>query len=123
MTADSSIRWSPVPAVIDRRYRSRGHDAIIQRLGLEPPAVALGAGRVRSVAAEQNAHVHFVGLALEPFEKSADAVPAIVLRQLFHVRVFIARFAVDHEALVSLRQILERNADIDLLPRAGPYQI
>src|SRR5438067_5106795 len=123
MTADSSAGRSAISAVIDRRYRCRRHDAIIQCLGLEAPSVALRTGRVSAIAAEQNADMHFVGLALEPFEKSADAVPAIVLRQLLHVGVLVARLAVDDEILVGLRQILERNAGIDLLPHAGPHQV
>src|SRR5438132_11805925 len=123
MTADSSAGRSAISAVIDRRYRCRRHDAIIQCLGLQAPSVALRTGRVSAIAAEQNADMHFVGLALEPFEKSADAVPAIVLRQFLDVGVFVARFAVDHKILIGFRQILERNANVDLVPRTGAYQI
>ena len=67
--------------------------------------------------------MHFVGLALEPFEKSAHTVPAIVLRQLFDIGVFIARFAVDDKILIGLRQVLEGGVHIDFFPRAGPHQI
>src|SRR5205814_6472847 len=77
----------------------------------------------RAIAAEQNPDMHFVGLALEPFEKSADTVPAIVLRQFLDVSVFIARFAVNHKILIGLRQVFERNPDIDLVPPAGPHQV
>ena len=67
--------------------------------------------------------MHFVSLALEPFEKSAHAVPAIVLRQLFDVGVFIARFAVNDKILVGFRQVLEGHANIDFFPRAGSHQV
>ena len=67
--------------------------------------------------------MHFVGLALEPFEKSAHAVPAIVLRQLFDVGVFVTRLAVDDEILIGLRQVLEGSMDVDLFPGAGPHEI
>src|SRR2546423_5578269 len=67
--------------------------------------------------------MHFVGLALEPFEKSADAVPTIVLRQFLDVGVFVARFAVDHKILVRFRQVLEWNPDVDLVPCAGAHQV
>src|SRR4051812_12043844 len=67
--------------------------------------------------------MHFVGLALEPFEKTANAVPAIVLRQFLDVGVFVARFTVDDKLLVGLGQILERNSDIDFVPRTGAHQV
>ena len=67
--------------------------------------------------------MHFVGLALKPLEKAADAVPAIVLGEFFDVGVFIARFAGDHEILVGFRQIFEWDADIYLFARAGPHQV
>ena len=114
------------------RQRSRGFpradtrrrdDPVIQRLGLEAPAAAIGARGIGAIAAEQNAHMHFVGLAFEPFEKSAHAVPAIVLGQFLHVGVFVARFAVDYEILVGLWQIFEGRADIDLFPRAGANEV
>ena len=66
--------------------------------------------------------MHFVGLALEPFEKTAHAVPAIVL--VIVLRVFAAAFlAVDDEILVGLRQFLERQMHIDLLAGTGAQQI
>ncbi len=66
--------------------------------------------------------MHFVGLALEPFEEPADAVPTIGL--VIFLRVFAGAFlAVDDEILVVLWQFLERQMHIDLLPGAGPEQV
>src|SRR5206468_373439 len=57
----------------------------------------------------------------EPSEKSAHAVPAIVLVIFFGV---IAAFlSVNYEILVGFRQFLERNIDLDLLACAGSEQI
>src|SRR5450432_1816044 len=66
--------------------------------------------------------MHIVGLALEPFEKTTDAVPTIVLVILLaeFARAFLA---VDHEILVALRQFLERQMDVDLFTAAGAEQI
>src|SRR5206468_8025170 len=76
---------------------------------------------VRAITAKQDAHMHFVSLALEPSEKSAHAVPAIVLVIFFGV---IAAFlSVNYEILVGFRQFLERNIDLDLLACAGSEQI
>ena len=67
--------------------------------------------------------MHFVGLALEPFEKPAHAIPAIVLREFLDIGVAVARFAVDDEILIGFRQILEGNAHVDLFAGAGPQQV
>ena len=97
-------------------------DTIIQRLGLETSTMATRAGRVSSITAEQNADMHLVGFALEPFEKTADAVPAIVF--VIVVRVFAAPFlAVDDEVLIRLRQFFEWKMDIDLFASACAQQI
>src|SRR5256886_5578721 len=50
--------------------------------------------RISAVTAEQTPHVHFIGLAFQPLEESAHAVPAIVLGQLFHVRVLVTGLTV-----------------------------
>ena len=57
----------------DSRFdgRDRRNSLIIQRFWLKSSAFAARAGGVGAIAAEQNAHVHFVGLALEPSEKTA----------------------------------------------------
>src|SRR4051812_41923020 len=102
MTADARLLL-PVPAVIDRRCRNRRNDPIIQRFGLESPSLTRRTGGVRAITAEQNADMHFVSLALEPFEKTPDAVPAVILGQLFDVRVVVARFPVNDEILVRFR--------------------
>ena len=49
-------------------------DAVQQRVGLQPPAVAVRAEAVAAVARQEDAHVHLVGAALEPAEPAADAV-------------------------------------------------
>ena len=108
---------SDVSAVIDRRY-----NFVIQRLGLKASAVATRAGRVGAIATEQNAHMHLVSLALEPAEKTANAVPAIVFVILVGV-IARAFLAFDDEILIGLRQFLERNVDIDLFAGTGPEQV
>ena len=106
-------------AVRDRRYRS---NFVIQRLGLKAPAVATRAGRVSAIATEQNAHVHLVSLALEPAEKTTNAVPAIVF-VIFIGVIARAPLAFDDELLIGLRQFVERHIDIDLFAGAGPEQV
>src|SRR2546423_1694554 len=39
------------------------------------------------------------------------------------VGVLVARFAVNYEVLIGFRQVLERDPNIDLFPRAGPHQV
>src|SRR5262249_4991879 len=61
-------------------------------------------------------------LALEPFEETADAVPAIVF--VIVVGVFAASlFAVDDELLVVLRQFFEGQIDVDFGAGTGAEQI
>ncbi len=50
-------------------------DAPQQRLGLQARAVADGTGCVGTVARQEHAHVHLVGLGLQPPEEARDAVP------------------------------------------------
>src|SRR5216110_2100692 len=50
-------------------------DAPQQRLGLQAGAATGRTRRVGAVARQEHAHVHFVGLGLEPPEKARDAVP------------------------------------------------
>ena len=95
---------------------------VVQCLRLKPAAVATGTSRVSAVTAEQNADMHFVGLALEPFEKSAHAIPAIGL--VIFLAVFAhALLAVDDEILVALRQFLERQVHVDFFPGTGAEQV
>ena len=96
-------------------------DFVIQRFRLKAPAIAARAFRVSAITAEQDAHMHFVCLALEPSEKSADAVPPIVL--VIFIVVITAFLSVDHEVLIRFRQFLEWNVDVDLFARAGSKQI
>ena len=46
-----------------------------QRVRLETRPTAVAAGRIGPIFGEQHAHVHLVGLALQPFEKTRHAVP------------------------------------------------
>ncbi len=94
---------------------------VIQRLGLEASAVTRRAGGVGAVAAEQHAHVHFVGLALEPFEEALHAVPAVALFILLVLAVLF--LAIDDEILIRFRQLLEWLVHVDLFARAGAEQI
>src|SRR5437763_125720 len=95
---------------------------IVERFGLKTSAVALWTIGVSAVAAEQNAHVHFVNLRFEPTEEAADAVPTIVF--VIVGRVFTTSFfAVDDKVLIGLGQFLERNIDVYLFAGAGPEQI
>ena len=64
--------------------------------------------------------MHFVGVALEPPEKTAHPVPALVVLVLL---LALALLALDHEILVGLRQFLERKMDVDFFARAGSQQI
>src|SRR4030095_7596022 len=101
--------------------RDRGN-FIIQCLGLKASAVTTRAGRVSAIATEQNAHVHLVSLALEPAEKAANAVPAIVFVILVGV-IARALLACDDEILIGLGQFLEGHVDIDLFASAGSEQV
>src|ERR1700730_9390755 len=104
------------PTVIGRR-----HNFVIQRLWLKSSALAGWAGRVRAITTEQHPHVHFVSFAFEPSEKTADAVPAILL--VIFVGVIAALLPVDHEILIGFRQFLEWNMNVDLLAGTGAEQI
>src|SRR5436853_4715322 len=95
-----------------------GDNLVVQCLRLKPAAVACRTGCVGPVTAKQNPHMHFVGLALQPAEESPDAVPTVVV--VFIVGVTGVLLAVNHKILIGLRQFLERQLDIDLLPGAGP---
>ena len=66
--------------------------------------------------------MHLVGLALEPAEKTANAIPAIVFVVIVGV-IVRALFTFYDEILVGLRQFLEWHIDIDLFAGAGPEQI
>src|SRR5438132_8835417 len=100
------------PTVTDRR-----DNTIIQRFWLKSSALTAWAGRVRAIAAAQHTHVHFVSSALEPSEKTADAVPAIVFVIL--VGVIAALFAIDHDMLIGFLQFLEWNMNVDPLAGRG----
>src|SRR5207253_11128054 len=108
-------------AMVRRRKSPPYWNFIIQRLRLKTPTAAFRAGRVGAVTAEQHAHVHFIGLALEPAEKTAHPVPAIIL--VFVLAIIASLLALDDKLLIGLGQFVERNVDIDLFSRAGPQQI
>jgi hypothetical protein len=105
------------PTVIDRRYKS-----IIERFGLKSSSVALRTSCVSAITAEQDAHVHLISFALEPPEKAAYAVPAIVVVIIVSNAV-AALLAVDDKLLVGFREFLEWNANVDLFPGTGAQQI
>ena len=66
--------------------------------------------------------MHLVSLALEPAEKTTNAVPAIVF-VIFVGVIARALLAFDDEILIGLRQFLERHIDIDLFAGTGPEQV
>src|SRR4029077_2583847 len=99
--------------MIGRRY-----NFVIQRVRLVASAIALGTPDVGAIAAEQDAHMHLVSLALEPAKESADAVPPIVFVVFFSVFA-AALFAFDNEILIGLRQLFEGHIDIDLFAGTG----
>src|SRR6267378_3944879 len=51
----------------------------IEGFRLKSSSVALRTRIVSAITAEQDAHMHLISLALEPAEKAAHAVPAIVV--------------------------------------------
>ena len=64
-------------------------NAIIQRVGFEPAALALGAHQIGAVARQQHAHVHAVAFALQAAKPAADALVFAVAvddQQLFASR-------------------------------------
>src|SRR5581483_1621057 len=103
--------------------RSRGSlDFVVQSFWLITFSSAFGTSDVSAVSAEQHAHMHLVGLAFQPPEKAAHAVPAIVC--VIFVGIIRPRFlAFDDEVLVGLWQLVEWDVDVDLFARACPQQI
>src|ERR1051325_1061774 len=95
--------------VRDRRYRN----LVIERIGLKAAAVATWTRRVGTIAAEQNAHVHFVNLGLGPAEKTPHAVPAVAVVIIIAVAFSaLARggdrlLAFYDKLLIGFRQFLE----------------
>src|ERR1041384_186020 len=95
--------------VRDRRYRN----LVIERIGLKAAAVATWTRRVGTIAAEQNAHVHFVNLGLGPAEKPTHPVPPVVV--VIIIAVAFAAFtrrddrllAFYDKLLIGFRQFLE----------------
>ena len=98
---------------MDARY-----NFVVQSLRLIAPALALGAGDVSAIAAEQDAHMHLVSFALQPAKEPADAVPPIVFVVFFSVFA-AALLAFDNEILIGLRQLFEGHIDIDLFAGTG----
>src|ERR1041384_1054983 len=119
MSAVFLVSW-----VIDRRY-----NFIVQRLRLKTPAVATWTSRIGPITAEQHTHVHFVNLRLGPPEKSAHTVPAIVIGIVVAITLSPfaggndGSFAFNDELLISFRQFLEWNVDVDLFAGRGAEQI
>src|SRR5207253_8571124 len=85
---------------------------VVQRLGLVAPAVTLWTRRISTIAAEQNSHMHLVGVALQPAEESPHPVPAVIV-VIVVVATIAASFAFDHKMLVRLRQFLEWNVHLN----------
>src|SRR5437588_6027276 len=106
-------------ALLGRRTRDRRSlNLIIERFGLISSPVTARAGDVSPVAAEQNAHVHFVGLALKPAKESTNSIPPIIF-VIFICIIDRSFLAFDDEVLVGLRQFFEGDIDIDLFSFTG----
>ncbi|MCY1213085.1 hypothetical protein D9M72_248440 [compost metagenome] len=90
-----------------------GAQAPQQRVGLEPRAVAGGAGRVAAVLRQQHAHVHLVGLGFQPVEEALHSVPLVFPG--IAAALPVGR-AVEHPALVLFAHFLpghaQRNAGL-----------
>ena len=120
------------PRALRRRHRLRLHarpclrdgegvprreieiaDAVRARDAVEPAAVARLAERVLAVAREEHAHVHLVGAPLEPLEPRANAG---------EFAAFPGPFAVEHQALLGLREDGPRHIHGDLRALAELHQ-
>src|SRR5262249_34579460 len=91
------------------------------RRGLEAPAVARIALRVAAVAAEQHADVHFVGLAFEPFEVAAHAIPSSVFPQLLRAQFPV--LAEKNKILLGLGKLMEWALRVDLVFRTRAHKV
>src|SRR2546425_7827116 len=89
-----------------------GPDPPEQRIGLEARAAAGRTGRVGAIARQEHAHVHFVGLGLQPPEETRDAVPGA--RPGFSPAHPFG-LAFEHPFTLLLAEIPERNVE-----RNGP---
>ena len=88
-----------------------------QRLWLQARAMAGGAGIVRTVAREEDAHVHLVGVFLQPPKKSLNAIPRL---GPFESVFAVAGFAINDEGALLGRERGEGNVDGDFfLSRDG----
>ena len=84
-----------------------------QGFGLEALAAAGGARVVGTVAREEDAHVHLVGVFLEPAEEALHAIP--ILRPGLAVFFAVTGFAVDDEVALLGREGGEGDVGRDLL--------
>jgi len=79
--------------------------------GLQALTAAVGTGIVSAVAREEDAHMHLVGVLLEPAEEALEAIP--VFRPRLAVLLAVAGFAIDDEALLLGGQRGERHVGAD----------
>src|SRR5436305_1944238 len=90
-------------ALLGRRTRDcRCLILIIKRFGLISSPVTARTGDVSPIAAEQNAHVHLISLALKPAKESTDPIPPIIF-VIFVCIIARSFLAFDDEVLVGLR--------------------
>ena len=100
-----AVRQEPAGGIergIGVRLRTQ---APAQRIGFQPRAGARFARRIGAVAREHDAHVHLVGLGLQPLEEPADAVP---FAGPGLAPAHPARIAVDHPLALLRRQLAPR---------------
>ena len=83
----------------------------------------MGAFDVGSVAREEDANVHLVGVLFEPIEETFDAVPGFTVPVLIFVFRLVGFFAVDDEVLLCLVKFAERNFGGNLEAFTGTFEV
>lgn len=76
-------------------------------IGLEASGSAVGAGDVGTVAGEEDADVHLVGVLFQPVEEAFDAVPALAVPIVFGWFGAKGGFAEEDEVALSLGELVE----------------
>ena len=83
-------------------------DAIVKRLLFQAPAIAVVAGGIGTVAAEEDADVHLVGARFLPFEKAAHPIPLARVVSGFG----ITAVAFDDPFFICGTELIERQVNI-----------
>jgi len=84
--------------------------------GLEATASAVGTSEVAPILGEENAHVHFVGLRLQPAKEPAETIPhACVLE--------VTLLTVKNEGFLSVGKKAPRFVDGKIMPAGGSEKV